>query len=70
MDNEKLQFDINEDDLLDDSEGLFKVDTQSSSYHEQLTSIVTQNVDVEKDEAPNLTKNFLSRIQEKNKQID
>lgn len=31
LDCERLHFDIDEDDLLDDSKGVFKIDTRSSS---------------------------------------
>lgn len=49
MDSKHLHFDINEDD----SEGVFMVDTWSSSLCKLPASTISQDGDVEKGEAPN-----------------
>lgn len=48
LDNEHPYFDLDEDDLLDDSEQVFMVDTQSSLLCEPPTGTISWDVDVEK----------------------
>lgn len=62
MDYEWLHFDINEDDLLDQNEGVFMVDTKSSLHHEQILDIITCDADVEKDEVSNSTQHLLAKL--------
>lgn len=50
-----LHFDLDKNDLLDNSEEVFKVDTHSSSLHELPMGTISRDVDVEKGKASNST---------------
>lgn len=60
MDSEHLHFDIDEDDLLDDSEGVYMVHTWFSSLHELFVGTISRDADVKKNEASDSTQHFLS----------
>lgn len=55
LDKEHLHSNIDNDDLLDDSEGVYMVDTPSSWLHKLPSSTISKDAYVEKDEAPNST---------------
>lgn len=59
-DKERIQFDIDDDDLLDNSESVFKVDARLSSHHKLPIDSVSQDDDVEKYEMSESTQHILA----------
>lgn len=58
---------MNDDDLLDDSESIFMVDTRSSSHRMNSTHIAYMELD--RNATPNSTKALQALLQEKNRKL-
>lgn len=65
-----MHFDIDKDNLLDDSEEGLLLDTCYSSLPDSLGGTISRDDDVEKDEAPYSTPHFLAYVKEKDEYID
>lgn len=59
FDDQRVYFSDDEDNLLDDSEDVFMVDTRGSLQHEQLMNTMLQDVGVGEDSASNLAQNII-----------